>query len=58
MADIERWITVNGVHIPIMKGESAARAVNNFIRKRRDKKVSERKDYLKRVLATPRTRSR
>ena len=53
MAEIERWITVNGAHIPIMRGESATKAVGNFIRKRRDKKVSERKDYVKKVLGTP-----
>jgi len=40
MADIERWITVNGAHIPIIKGESRARAVSNFIKN----KVKERKD--------------
>lgn len=39
MADIERWITINGAHIPIIKGESRARAVANFIKSKRDAKV-------------------
>ena len=29
--DIERWITMNGNHIPILKGQSEDEAVNNFI---------------------------
>lgn len=51
--DIERWITVHGVHIPIFKGESKMKAVSRFIEGRRDKKIKDRKDYEKRVLATP-----
>ncbi len=42
MADIEKWITINGAHIPIIKGESKAKAVSNFIkgeRAKRNKKV-------------------
>ena len=43
MADIEKWITVNGVHIPIMKGESKARAVGNFIRNRTKGKLNDKR---------------
>ena len=45
MADIEKWITINGQHIPIMKGESRAKAVSNFIkgkRKERNKRATAR----------------
>ena len=46
MADIERWITVNGVHIPIMKGEGAMEAVGRFIKgKRLNKEHTKYKKY-------------
>ena len=38
MADIEKWITINGTHIPIIKGESRARAVANFIKSKKERK--------------------
>lgn len=37
--EIERWITVNGAHIPIIKGESRARAVANFIKQKREQRL-------------------
>ena len=47
--EIERWITVNGTHIPIMKGQSTARAVGNFIRKKRiESKSKKLQDAIKR----------
>ena len=44
MADIERWITINGAHIPIIKGESRARAVANFIKSKKAKTTERRKE--------------
>jgi len=41
MSEVERWITVNGQHIPIRKGESAAKAVGKFIRERRTKRLND-----------------
>lgn len=40
--NIESWITVNGNHIPIMKGQSKEEAVKNFIAKKGDKESSVR----------------
>ncbi len=45
MADIERWITVNGAHIPIIKGESRTKAVANFIKSKRAGKGRNVKGY-------------
>ena len=39
---IEKWITVNGQHIPIMKGESVGKALSNHFRERR-KQVRDKK---------------
>lgn len=36
--EIERWITVNGEHIPIFKGQSVKDAVNKAIAKHNEKK--------------------
>lgn len=42
MAEVEQWITVNGVHIPIHEGESKEDAVNKAIAKHNeDKKESD-----------------
>lgn len=40
--NIESWITVNGNHIPIMKGQSKEEAVKNFLAKKSDKESSVR----------------
>lgn len=37
MADVEQWITVNGVHIPIMKGSSKEETIANFLNKKKQK---------------------
>ena len=34
-SDIDAWITVNGNHIPIVKGQSKGEAIRNFISKKR-----------------------
>lgn len=40
MAEIEKWITINGRHIPILKGESKTKALSNYIK---GKKQARRK---------------
>lgn len=47
MADIERWITINGVHVPIMKGESKMAAVGRFIKGKRAQHKKNLKDRAK-----------
>ena len=42
MADIT-WITINGAHIPINKGESRTRAVARFFKERKGKKATVKK---------------
>jgi len=49
MADIERWITVNGVHIPIFKGESKMKAVGRFIKGKRKEKIRKIDDKITNV---------
>lgn len=39
--EIKRWITVNGVHVPIFEGQSTKEAVNNFIDKTSKGKVDK-----------------
>ena len=34
--EIEQWITVNGIHIPIFDGESKSQAVNRYIAKKNE----------------------
>ena len=34
--EVEKLITVNGVHIPIFKGESKKDAINRFVAKKND----------------------
>ena len=41
MAEVQAWITINGQHIPIMKGESKSKAVAKFIK---NKKSEQRTD--------------
>lgn len=44
MADIERWITVNGVHVPIMHGEKAEDAIKkHFANNAKDSTDSKQK---------------
>lgn len=33
MADVKQWITINGVHVPIMDGSSKEEAIHNFLNK-------------------------
>ena len=53
MADIEKWITINGVHIPIIKGESRAKAVSNFIKGKQKARKSKIRNKLKGALREP-----
>lgn len=39
--EIKRWITINGVHVPIYEGSSVKEAVNNFIDKVSNTKTIE-----------------
>lgn len=42
--DIERWITANGNHIPIFKGESEQEAVNRFFNSKEIKDTADEND--------------
>lgn len=53
MAEIEKWITINGAHIPIIKGESRAKAVSNFIKGKQKARKSEIRKKLKGALRDP-----
>lgn len=43
MAEIERWITVNGNHIPVYKGESKMKALSRFIKDKRTARKEKNK---------------
>lgn len=44
MAGEIKWITVNGVHVPIMKGQTQDEAVKAFIEERDNRKQQNGKD--------------
>jgi hypothetical protein len=48
--NIERWITVRGNHIPVLKGQSEEQAINNFTeRKRAEKGLKTHEEQYKKI---------
>lgn len=52
MADIKQWITINGVHIPIMNGSSKEEAIANFLSKNKSKGSKLKKDIDKAITSS------
>lgn len=42
--EIEQWITVHGVHVPIFKGSSREEAISNFLSKEKSKGPAQKKE--------------
>lgn len=47
--EVEQWITVHGVHVPIFKGSSREEAISNFLSKEKSKGPAQKIKKLKKT---------